>query len=197
LPDEFPLEVANDILGGGGFTAWMMSKVRSDEGLAYSAYSDYGIGDAFPGTFRAYFQSKSSTCARAAQLTVDLIGRITTTEVTQKELETSKNSFIERFPRTFESKLKAVTRYAQDDLIGLPHEYWKTYRTRMAEVTAASARASARAHIAPDRLIILVVGNVDEILKGHPDHPEVRFESFGPVVRLPLRDPLTLKPVSD
>ena len=197
LSDEFALEVANDILGGGGFTAWMMSKVRSDEGLAYSAYSDYGIGDAYPGTFRASFQSKSSTCPRAAQLTVELIGRITTTQVTDKELATSKSSFTERFPRIFESRLKTVTRFAQDDLVGLPHEYWKIYRTRMAEVTASSAQAAAKAHITPDRLIILVVGNVDEILKGHPDHPEVKFESFGPLVRLPLRDPLTLKPVSD
>ena len=197
LSDEFPLEIANDILGGGGFTAWMMSKVRSDEGLAYSAYSDYGIGDAYPGAFRASFQSKSSTCARAAQLTVDLIRKITTTEVTQKELESSKNSFIERLPRTFESRLKTVTRYAQDDLVGLPHEHWITYRTRMAEVTASSAQAAAKAHVAPDRLIILVVGNIDEILKGHPDHPDAKFESVGPLVRLPLRDPLTLQPASD
>jgi zinc protease len=197
LPDESSLEVANDILGGGGFTAWMMSKVRSDEGLAYSAYSSYGIGDLYPGTFRAYFQSKSSTCARAARLTVDLIGRITTTQVTDKELANSKSSFIERFPRMFESKLRTVTRFAQDDLVGLSHEYWKAYRARMGEVTAASTQAAASAHINPDQLIILVVGNVDEILKGHPDHPGARFESFGPLVRLPLRDPLTLKPMSD
>jgi zinc protease len=197
LPDEFSLEVANDILGGGGFTAWMMSKVRSDEGLAYSAYSSYGIGDLLPGTFRAYFQSKSSTCARAAQLTVQLIGKITTAQVTEKELASSKNSFIERLPRTFESKLRTVARFAQDDLVGLPHEYWKTYRTRMAEVTAPSAQAAAKAHIKPDRLIVLVVGNVDEILKGHPDHPDARFESFGPLVRLPLLDPLTLKPIGE
>lgn len=197
LRDEAALDVANDILGGGGFTAWMMSKVRSDEGLAYSAYSDYGIGDLYPGTFRAYFQSKSSTCARAAQLTVELIGKITTTAVTQKELASSKTSFIERFPRTFESKLRTVTRYAQDDLVGLSHDHWKTYRARMGEVTESSAETAARAHIVPDRLIILVIGNVDEILKGHPDHPDAKFESFGPLVRLPLRDPLTLKPVKE
>jgi zinc protease len=195
--DEAAIEVANDVLGGGGFTAWMMSKVRSDEGLAYSAYSDYGIGDLYPGTFRAYFQSKSSTCARAAQLTVELIGRITTTEVSPKELASSKNSFIERFPRIFESKLKTVTRYAQDDLVGLPHEYWATYRARMGGVTAPSEEAAARAHLHPDGLIVLVVGNVDDVLKGHPDHPEARFESLGPLVRLPLLDPLTLKPVKE
>jgi predicted Zn-dependent peptidase len=197
LSNEAAIEIANDILGGGGFTAWMVAKVRSDEGLAYDAYSDYGIGDLYPGTFRAGFQSKSSTCARAAQLTVQLISKITTTEATDKELASSKNSFIEKFPRLFESKLKTVTRYAQDDLLGLPHEYWKTYRTRMAEVTAASAQAAAKAHIKPDRLIVLVVGNVDDILKGHPDHPDARFESLGPLVRLPLLDPLTLKPMAE
>jgi predicted Zn-dependent peptidase len=197
LPDEAAIEIANDVLGGGGFTAWMVSRVRSDEGLAYSAYSVYGIGDLNPGEFRASFQSKSSTCARAAQLTVELIRKITTTEVTEKELASSKNSFIETFPRTFESKLKTVTRFAQDDLVGLPHEYWKTYRSRVAEVTAQSAEAAARAHIHPDRLIMLVVGNVDEILKGHPDHPDARFDKLGPLVRLPLRDPLTLKPLGD
>jgi zinc protease len=197
LSDEAAIEIANDILGGGGFTAWMVSKVRSDEGLAYDASSDYGIGDLYPGTFRAGFQSKSSTCARAATLTVELIGKITTTQVTEKELNSSKNSFIEKFPRLFESKLKTVTRYAQDDLVGLPHEYWKTYRTRTAEVTAASAQAAAKAHIKPDRLIVLVVGNVDEILKGHPDHPDARFEGFGRLVRLPLLDPLTLKPMHE
>jgi zinc protease len=196
LADEYALDVANDILGGGGFTAWMMSKVRSDEGLAYSAYSNFGIGDAFPGTFRAYYQSKSSTCARAAQLTVELIGKITTTPVTDKELATSKTSFVERFPRIFESKLRTVTRFAQDDLVGLPHEYWQSYRQKMNAVTAASTQAAAKAHIKPDQLIVLVVGNVDEILKGHPDHPSAKFESLGPLVRLPLLDPLTLKPLN-
>jgi zinc protease len=117
LADEFALEVANDILGGGGFSAWMTQRVRSDEGLAYSAYSDYGIGDVYPGTFRAYFQSKSSTCAWAAKLTTDLIARIRSSEVSDKELAASKSSFVERFPRVFEGKLRTVARFAEDDLV--------------------------------------------------------------------------------
>lgn len=48
----------------------------------------------------------------------------------------------------------------------------------------------------PDRLVILVVGNVSEILKGQADHPEAKFENFGPIMRVPLRDPLTLKPLA-
>ncbi|MDB4306259.1 insulinase family protein, partial [bacterium] len=58
--DQFPLMIGNDILGGGGFTARMMKTIRSDEGLAYSAYSAIGFPVTMPGTFRAFYQSKSS-----------------------------------------------------------------------------------------------------------------------------------------
>jgi predicted Zn-dependent peptidase len=197
LADEAALMVANDVFGGGGFTAWMMQRVRSDEGLAYGAYSDYGIGDLLIGDFRAYFQSKSATCARAAQLTRELMDKLLRGEVSEKELTTSKNQFIERLPRTFESKLRTVTRFATDELVGLPHEHWTTYRQRIAAVDTAAVRAAAQKHIRPEQLIVLVVGNVDEIMKGSPEHPDASIAKFGTVTRLPLRDPMTLKPLAE
>ena len=195
LADEAAMQVANDIYGGGGFTAWMMLRIRSDEGLAYGAYSDFEIGDLYPGEFRAYFQSKSSTCARAAQLTLDLMKKIRGEAVSAKELDTSKSSFIETFPRTFETKGLTVSRFAVDYVVGRPHEYWTTYRDRMRAVTADSVRVAAAAHYQPDKLIVLVVGPVEEILKGHPDHPNAKLDMFGAFTRLPLRDPMTLEPL--
>ena len=52
-PDSYALSIMNDILGGGGFTSRIMSRVRSDEGLAYSAGSSFGMGVYYPGVFRA------------------------------------------------------------------------------------------------------------------------------------------------
>ena len=52
-PDYFAVQVMNDILGGGGFTSHIMSSVRSDEGLAYSAYSSFPGGIYYPLTFTA------------------------------------------------------------------------------------------------------------------------------------------------
>ncbi|MGC8916102.1 MAG: M16 family metallopeptidase [Thermoanaerobaculum sp.] len=195
LPEEFAITVANDILGGGGFTAWMMSRIRSDEGLAYGAYSSYQINDSYPGTFRAAFQSKSSTCARAAYLTLELVAKLRRGEITDEELATSKNSFIETFPRNFETKLRTVQLYAQDELSGRPHSYWLTWRDNIRSVDAQKAQAAAQKLIRPEEFVILVVGNVDEILKGHPDFPDVQLAKLGPVTRLPLRDPLTLQPL--
>lgn len=195
LPEEFAITVANDILGGGGFTAWMMSRIRSDEGLAYGAYSSFGILDGYPGTFRASFQSKSSTCARAAFLTLELVDKLRRGEMTEAELATSKNSFIETFPRNFETKLRTVQLYAQDELTGRPHSYWVSYRDNVRQVDVQAAQKAAQKLIRPEEFVILVVGNVDEILKGHPDYPEIQFAKLGPMTRLPLRDPLTLQPL--
>jgi zinc protease len=173
----------------------MMSRIRSDEGLAYGAYSSFGILDAYPGTFRAGFQSKSSTCARAAFLTLELVEKLRRGEITEAELTTSKNSFIETFPRNFETKLRTVQLYAMDELTGRPHSYWVNYRDNIRKVDVQAAQKAAQKLIRPEEFVILVVGNVDEILKGHPDYPEIQLAKLGPMTRLPLRDPLTLKPL--
>ncbi len=193
---EYALTVANDILGGGGFTSWIMSRVRSDEGLAYSAGSSYRINQTYPGTFQAFFQSKSASCARAAQITIDLMHKIQTERVTPEALETSKNSFIQTFPNRFQNPAQTASLYAVDEMLGRSHDYWRDYRENIAKVDAAAVQDAATKYIHPDRLVILVVGNVDDILKGEADHPESRFEKFGELIRLPLRDPMTLQPVS-
>jgi zinc protease len=196
MADEFALRVANDILGGNGFAAWLMQRVRTEEGLAYGAYSGTGIGDLYPGSFRADFQSKSSTCARATRVALALIRDLRAGKASDKDLVTSKNSFIETLPRTFESKFKTVTRFAGDELNGRPRDYWKRYRAGIAAVTLKAVADAATAHMHPDQLVILVVGKIDDILKGHPDHPEAKFEKLGLLVRVPLRDPMTLQPIT-
>ena len=67
-PDQFPLTVGNDILGGYGFTARMMKRIRSDEGLAYSAGSRFDRPVLYEGTFRSWFQTKHATAAFGTRL---------------------------------------------------------------------------------------------------------------------------------
>src|ERR1700750_1006702 len=75
-PDSYALDIMNDILGGGGFTSRLMSRVRSDEGPPYSCGSSYGMGVYYPGTFRASFQSKSASTSQAIQIVLDEINHI-------------------------------------------------------------------------------------------------------------------------
>jgi len=191
-PLEHSLLIMNDILGGGDFTSRMMKRVRSDEGLAYSAYSSYTMPLSYPGTLRAFFQSKSSTCPFAIKLTLDIINEMRSTPVSMEELATSKASFVETFPRYFESPGKVVELFAVDELLGRPADYWTTYRDKINAVTAEDVLAAAQQRLDPDKLVILVVGDIEKVKQGHPDH-DVSITDFGKLRELKLRDPLTLE----
>jgi zinc protease len=193
-PDEFALDMMNDILGGSGFTSRITARVRSDEGLAYSAGSDFSAGVYYEGQFVASFQSKSATAAQATQIILDEIHRIRTEKVTAEELETVKNNAIEVFPRYFASAAAIAGTFANDEYTGRDPGFWEVYRDRLRAVTVDDVLRVAQTYLHPDRLVILAVGNVDEILKGDPDQPQFSFEkiSRGKIIRIPLPDPRTM-----
>jgi len=195
-PDYFPLLVMNDILGGGGFTSRITKRVRSDEGLAYSAGSAMIMPVYYPGEYRASFQSKNRTVALAAKIIFEEIERMRTEPVGEKELETSKNSFIETFPRTFESKAGMLNVFVSDEWTGRDPAYWQSYRDNIRAVTSEDVRRVAEKHLDPDAMAFMIVGNWSEIEAGDLEGRAKMGEFFdGAAVEIPLRDPLTLEPI--
>jgi predicted Zn-dependent peptidase len=193
-PDYFAALVMNDILGGGGFVSRITSRVRSDEGLAYSAGSSMRAGVFYPGTFRAGFQSKTRSCARATAIILEEIERIRSEKVSEEELVTARNSFIEILPRYFESKAEIVGTFAEDLYTGRRPDFWRGYRKGFEAVDADSVLAAARKYLHPERVVILAVGEAEGLLAGDPEHPDYQLSSLAETVTLlELPDPLTLE----
>lgn len=200
-PDYYACLVMNSILGGGGFSSRLMGRVRSDEGLAYDVHSRFPGGVYYPGIFTIGFQSKSRTVAYAAALCVEEMQKIATAPVTEQELNIAKKSFINSFPQKFATKAAVADQFTADEFTGrhaTDPAFWKNFRDKISAVTAADVQRVARKYLTPDQLVVLVVGNENDILLGHPNHPQKLKELLGgKFTDLPLRDPLTMQPVKN
>ena len=194
-PDRYAIIVMNDILGGGGFASRLLTRIRSDEGLAYSAGSGFGMGTYYDGLFRASFQSRSETVARASAIVLEEIERIRSEPVTDEELRNSIASFVETFTRSFSSAASTAGLFAEDAYTGRDPEYLIHYRERISAVTSDDVLRVAREYLHPDRLAVLAVGNLEAIEAGDPDNPQYSLAGLaaGPVTRIPLPDPFTME----
>jgi len=123
--------------------------------------------------------------------------RIKHEPVSEDELKVAKGSYIDSFPDTFGTKAIVAQVFAQMELTGMPEAFYETIRERISAVTAADVQRVAQKYLTPEKAAILVVGGkAADLEAGDKDHPGKLSEVAQlPVVKLPLRDPLTMKPI--
>lgn len=158
-PDYPALVVANEILGGGGFSSRLMRNVRSDQGLAYSVYSAPGAGYARPEIFTLYCQTKSESTVAAIESLLRELDQLTVEEVTEEELKAAKESILNSFIFNYDTKGEIVSRHLRYEYYGYPQDFAEQLVANIPAVTAADVLASARAHFHRAELRILSVGN--------------------------------------
>jgi predicted Zn-dependent peptidase len=198
-PDAVAVQVMNDILGGSGFTSRITNRVRTQEGLAYTAGSTFSNRVEYPGIFLSYFFTKTPTTALATRLVFDEIGRIQRQTVSTEELETIQNNLIETFPRNFESKGAMMNLFINDERTGRDPNYWRTYRDRVRSMSPDEIQRAANEHLRPEEAVILVVGPWEQIRQGNASteadpNRVVTMDEFGTARAIPTRDPETLRP---
>lgn len=188
-PDLYALDIMNFILGGGSFTSRITTKVRSDEGLAYNTGSRFVNQHDFPGTFYGYVQTKSSTVQYAISLIMDEFHRIRNERVSEAEMETAKNYFLDSFPNRFSSSLNTMATFAELEYDGFPLDYYDRYRENIEKVDRDEVLRVAKKYIKPDRMSVFIVGDIEACKAGSPDHPG-SLEKWGKMTVIEPMDPM-------
>ncbi|MDP2876192.1 MAG: pitrilysin family protein [Holophaga sp.] len=196
-PDWYATVVMNDILGGGGFTARLMKKIRSDEGLTYGIGSGFGTGAYWPGDWTCGLQTKNRSVAYAMRLALAEINRMKAEPISDQELQVVKDSIMDGFPARFPSKQAIVNLFASEQLTGWPEDFYANYREKIQAITKDDVQRVAKKYLDIEKMVLLVVGKIAEAEEGDvKDHPGKLSEVAKlPVIKLPLRDPLTMKPI--
>ncbi|MFZ0429398.1 MAG: pitrilysin family protein [Acidobacteriota bacterium] len=189
-PDYFAVQIMNFILGGGSFTSRITTKVRSNEGLSYSQGSRFSYRWGFPGTFSGYVQTKSSTVGYAISLILDEIDRIRREPVSDAEMETAVNYYLESFANAFESPQDTMANFAELEMTGKPMDYYQTFRDNVRRVTKARVQEVANKYIHPDQLVITIVGDFEPCNQGGDQWPGP-LDKLGKVRQVELKDPVT------
>jgi zinc protease len=197
--DYYAAQVMNYVLGGGGFTSRLVNRIRSDEGLAYTVRSSFEGGTYYPDPWRAFFQTKARSTAFGLSIALIEIGRVRDSLVTPGELETAKNAFIEGFPARFPTAQAIAGALAAEELTGrYPKDpgYFGEYTGRISAVTALDVQRVAQRLLDPAKLTVLLVGNAQEMALPDGKHEVLLTKvAGGEPKRLPLRDPMTMKPM--
>ena len=162
--DYFPVMIMNFILGGGSFTARIPGRIRSDEGLAYSAYSAFQTARDI-GMFFVSCQTKLESTNRAISIALEELENIRKTPIDKDELSQAKETFMNQFVFRFTTSASIVGQKVDIEYEDLPLNYIETYLDNVQAVTHEDVQRVARKYLYPDEIKILVVGDNEKFDK--------------------------------
>jgi zinc protease len=172
-PDYPQVRVMNQVLGGL-FSSRINFNLREQHGYTYGANSQF-VFRRGPGPFMVSTGVRTDATAAAVEEIFKEIARIRETPIGDEELAMGKDSLSLSLPANFETNESTVANYAQVFIYGLGLGYFSEYAAQVSAVSAQQALQAARRYVAPERLVIVAVGDAAKIESG------LRTLNLGPV----------------
>jgi len=162
-PDYYPTAVANFILGGGSFSSRLMTRVRSDEGLAYHISSRAGNDYRDTAMITISLQTKVESAPFALKLIYEEIDKLAAEGPTEEELSMAKKTLVESLPGLFDSPASTALIFAQNEVIGKKLDHYVEYVKAINAVTPEQVKAMIKKYYARDKMTISIVGPVAKL----------------------------------
>jgi zinc protease len=160
-PRRYAATVANEMLGVGS-EGRLFRILREQRGWTYDANSGF-VRPAGTGYFQARADVRTEVADSALIELLAQLRRIANEPANDAEIGGVKSALAGRFPLQVETASQVAGQVARSILLGLPGDYLRNYRMRLASVTPTQARDAAKAMIRPEQALIVVVGDAEKL----------------------------------
>jgi zinc protease len=156
--DYMALNLATRILGGEGSNR-LHQVLRTERGLTYGAQAQMDTLKE-GGDIEAQTNTRSEATGEVLRLIVDEFWRMQRERVGEAELASAKAYMTGSFPLTIETPEAIATQVLNVLFYGLPLEDLQNFRDRVNAVTVDDIQRVALYYYKPDRLSVVLVGNL-------------------------------------
>jgi len=160
-PDFLAFMVANQILGGSGFSSRLMQEVRERRGLTYDIHSRFVPGR-HAGAFVVATTTQPQRAAQALALVQEEIRRFVADGPTQAELEHAQAALINGFGLRLDSNRELLQEVAALAWHDLPLNDLQTWGARVAALERAQVHRALQRVLQPERMVTVLFGGGPE-----------------------------------
>src|SRR5436190_269602 len=159
--DYFPLSVMNAIFGGV-FNSRINLNLRERHGYTYGARSQFAFRRQ-AGPFVIAAPVRNEVTRESVEEMLIELRRTRTGDIEDPEPDDKKSYLMGVFPATVQTASDIASRLVDMELYGLPEDYFDRYRENIAAVSKDDIARVANKYLDPDRVLIVIVGNAQEI----------------------------------
>lgn len=157
-PDYFSAYVMNYLLGGSSLTSRLGVEIRDKRGLAYAIGTQLSPMQ-HAASWQGSFSTRNEKVGEAIDTLKNTLRAFTATPPDEAALRDAKHFLTGSFVLNLDSNAAVANFLLSMQLYHLGIDYLDTRNAKIEAVTAQQVHAMAQRLIAPDRLLVVMVGN--------------------------------------
>ena len=156
-PDYYAIQVMNQVMSGS-FASRLFSRVRSEQGLAYTVFGQVGSQWDREGVTLFGMTTKTESTGAGIEALLREARNMTAEPPTEEEVRKAKDGILNSFIFRSDSRSEILNQQLTYEYYGYPLDWLSRYQKGIEEATVPEVRQAAEEYLHPDRFSILVVG---------------------------------------
>jgi len=155
---DYPSDLVMNLILGGLFSSRINLNLREDHGYTYGAFSTFDFRKG-AGPFVIGSAVRTDAAALAVAEILKEVRRMIDTPVTDAELAMGRDAVVRTLPADFETSDSTAGSVGDLYLYDLGLDFYRKFPAAVEAVTTTSIQAAARAHLHPQTMIVVAVGD--------------------------------------